>query len=106
MDLMYIRARWGWKGLTSHALAYVNRGKVMLHTPSESSASPSTWKLRTKSERIGKKGGGPLYSTPKYFAARLPSNGRYFALAGIVNGGLLPVASTRPPRKMGWNLEG
>jgi isochorismate synthase EntC len=45
----------------------------------------------TKIERIGKNSGVLICGTPKYLHARSESNLEYVALAGSVQGGLLPV---------------
>ena len=41
---------------------------------------------------------------PKYLHALFRSYTPYFAFASTVQGGLLPVATLMPPRKMGWYL--
>lgn len=46
--------------------------------------------MRTSNVMMGKKAGGLSSFTPKYFSARARSNCPYAALAGRVQGGLLP----------------
>lgn len=60
--------------------------------------------LSTRMVRGGKKSGTSIASMPWYFLARSESKVPYFALAGSVHGGLFPLPTFTPPRKMGIKL--
>jgi hypothetical protein len=51
-------------------------------------------------ERIGKNSGVWICGTPKYLHARSESNLEYAALAGSVQGGLLPVQSVNLDKRI------
>lgn len=50
---------------------------------------------------IGKKGGAEIFGLLKYFNPRGISCSPSFAFAGRVQGGLLPLPTFTPPRKIG-----
>ena len=57
----------------------------------------------TKTLKMGKKGADCSFFVPNHLMARFMSYGPYLAFAGTFHGGVFPVVTLMPPRKMGWN---